>query len=225
MTKSDDEIQQEAEAAIEAALQEMTARAEAKIAAEGRTAPPSDLAPDLETLAEFERAQALRRADMRERYGKPSERGAQAPVAPPVAIPAPPPTAASVNETALATPVVHIDPLPFTQGDGAAPPPAAMGPGDQAGETAFLPPIEGLDIPDPSDVPELSVEQYASLCVERTVNPAAAGEAAKRYRVLTEQALQSLDEQWRSRFSAEGELQQRYQQAYAQYEAWLKRQK
>lgn len=95
-----------------------------------------------------------------------------------------------------------------------------------AGETAF---VSALDVeealPFGSEVPELTVEQYASLCVERTMRPGQEGDVAKRYKVLTEQALRAVDERFRQRFANEGELLRRYQTAYARYEAWLRDQK
>lgn len=154
-----------------------------------------------------------------------------------VAVDVPPPAPAALvtpalgrpptDQTALATPALTDEPaLPF-RGE-AAPPPAATdeGPHVGTGETAF---VSALDVeealPFESEVPELTVEQYASLCVERTMHPGQQGDVAKRYKVLTEQALRALDERFRQRFATQGELLQRYQQAYARYEAWVREQK
>lgn len=129
-----------------------------------------------------------------------------------------------VDQTAIAAPVLgHGPAVPFRPGPGAPPPPGPEA-HDMAGATGFMPPLEDLADPIPFDQkpPELSVEQYASLCVERALNPGDDSAVAKRYQVLTEQALRSLDARWRQRFETEGELYRRWQQAFSQYEAWLK---
>ena len=77
----------------------------------------------------------------------------------------------------------------------------------------------------PESVPEMTIEQYASLCVDRVMSPGRETEVAKRYRILTEQALRALDERFRQRFAEEGDLTRRYQEAYARYEQWVKSQK
>ena len=75
---------------------------------------------------------------------------------------------------------------------------------------------------DSDGLPDLSLEQYASLCVERALYPGNDLQVAERYKLLTAEALQKLDASWRKRFAAEGNLQARWQQAYSQYEAWLR---
>jgi len=166
---------------------------------------------------------------------------APAPLPAPVPAAAPPPMAippipAGVDETAIATPALNLDPaLPFS-GSAAAPPSAneaAERASDSIDATAFTAPIAGLedladalpfdtDAAELPDIPDLTVEQYASLCVEREINPDQQQETLARYKVLTEQALRTLDERWQHRFATEGDLQQRWQQAFTQYQAWLK---
>ncbi len=161
------------------------------------------------------------------------------PVAPPPQV-APPPTAPSIDETAVAMPALNIDPLPFSQPEPDAPPPISQLPatgelpagGAQSGETAFMSALSDLDEPlpfgqgdsdsDSDGLPDLSLEQYASLCVERALYPGNDLQVAERYKLLTAEALQKLDASWRKRFAAEGNLQARWQQAYSQYEAWLR---
>ena len=134
---------------------------------------------------------------------------------------------AATDQTAFAIPTIGEPALPFQQAPAKTPPPAAVGPSVQSGETAFVPTIEVPDEPPPvpENLPELSVEQYASLCVDRTMSPGAEAEVAQRYRVLTIEALRALDARWSQRFQAEGELYHHWQQAYAQYEAWVRSQK
>jgi len=131
-----------------------------------------------------------------------------------------------VDQTAFAmTPLVDEPVLPFS-GDAAPPPSGApqLSEDDLAGATAFMAALEDLDDPIPFEQkpPELSLEQYASLCVERTLQPGRESEVAKRYQILTAQALHALDARWRQRFHNEGELFRRWQHAYAQYEAWVR---
>jgi hypothetical protein len=131
-----------------------------------------------------------------------------------------------MNVTADAvSPFAMGAPLPFA-GKRAAPPPGA--PIDDAGEISgdtIAPEDEDAGFPFDEDHPELTVEQYASLCVERALAPQAQVDAAKRYRILTEQALVAVDRHWRRRFDEEGALYRRWQEAYAQYEAWIRAQK
>ena len=140
---------------------------------------------------------------------------------------APPPHAIPATEqTAYAIPTIAGPALPFQEAPAKAPPPAAVGPAVQSGETAFVPVIEeAAEAIAAADLPDLSVEQYASLCVDRTMSPGADAAVAERYRVLTQEALQALDTRWSQRFQAEGELYRRWQQAYAQYEAWIRSQR
>jgi hypothetical protein len=140
------------------------------------------------------------------------------PPAPTAVVAPPPPAIPATDQTALAIPIIAGPALPFQPGPARPPPP--VGPSVQSGETAFVPVIEALD-----DLPDLTVEQYASLCVERVMRPGAEAQVAQRYRVLTQEALQALDARWSRRFQTEGELHRRWQQAYAQYEAWVRSQK
>ncbi len=140
---------------------------------------------------------------------------ASPPPAAPLVVP-PSPPATNLNETAAIgqlSPLAKIA-LPFK--------PA---PGGSSQTEQPRPPDDDHVLPFIDELPDLSVEQYASLCVERSLDPEGEQEVAKRYRILTAQALRSLDERWRQRFEAEGELRRRWQQAHTQYEAWLRSQK
>ncbi len=108
----------------------------------------------------------------------------------------------------------------------------AMGLKGQLREFSFRPespPAQSPAAPTPAaaaaGVPELTIEQYASLCVERAMNPGAEGQVAQRYEVPSPEALQALDARWHQSLQADGALNGRFQQAYAQYEAWLRSQK
>jgi len=139
------------------------------------------------------------------------------PAAPPSPAASPDPPAMDLNETAgvgMLSPLALAG-VPFKKAAGDAPQARQQTP----------PADDALPFVDDDDLPELSLEQYASLCVERTLDPAGQQAVAERYRVLTVEAMRALDEHWRQRFAKEGELHQRWQQAYAQYEAWLRSQK
>ncbi|MBM4356719.1 MAG: hypothetical protein FJ096_01280 [Deltaproteobacteria bacterium] len=73
-------------------------------------------------------------------------------------------------------------------------------------------------------VPELTVEHYAAFCVERTLYPHALEAVAQRYGVASYDALQALDARWHGRFGGEPHLYVAWQQAYAEYEGWLRQQ-
>ena len=126
--------------------------------------------------------------------------------------------------TGAVLPFIKGAPSPKPSADDATPDPQASDP--QAGATAYMPAFEDIAaLPFDEDHPDLTVEQYASFCVERALDPDHASTTAARYRVLTEQALKSLDSQWRQRFEAEGQLYDRWRTAYEQYEAWIRVQK
>jgi hypothetical protein len=175
-----------------------------------------------EARAEVARLEALLAA-------QPAPPMAAAPVMPAMAPPAMAPPMASpapgIDHTAFGAVAPVGDAIPFRPGAAPAPPVAGHDERNHmAGATGFMPPLEDLADPIPFErmPPELTVEQYASLCVERALHPGQDAAVAQRYRVLTEQALQSLDAHWRQRFQAEGELHRRWQEAYTQYEAWLR---
>ena len=176
-----------------------------------------------ESRAEIARLEALLAT-------QPAPAMAPPPPMPPMAQPpmAHPPMAqppAGVDHTAFGAVAPVGDVVPFRADAALAPPPPSQNEAhDLAGATGFMAPLEDLADPIPFDKqpPELTVEQYASLCVERALNPGQDVAVAQRYRVLTEQALERLDAHWRQRFQAEGELHRRWQEAYTQYEAWLR---
>jgi hypothetical protein len=72
----------------------------------------------------------------------------------------------------------------------------------------------------PSSSAELSVEQYASLCVELAVEPAKADEVLRRYR-LTPDERKTLDEHWQRRFATQAAVWMAYDRAYAAYKKWF----
>jgi hypothetical protein len=65
----------------------------------------------------------------------------------------------------------------------------------------------------------LSLEQYASLCVELAVEPAKAAETLLRYRLDAEQK-RALDDHWQRRIHAEPGARARFDQAYTAYQQW-----
>ncbi|APR88193.1 Fe-S oxidoreductase [Minicystis rosea] len=73
---------------------------------------------------------------------------------------------------------------------------------------------------EPAPPAGLSLQQYASLCVELAVVPAEAGETLHRYRITAEQR-KALDEYWQGRMSADPMVRATFDQAHAAYEAWF----
>jgi hypothetical protein len=75
--------------------------------------------------------------------------------------------------------------------------------------------------PDPAaGAAALTLEQYASLCVELDAEQSNRPEILGRYRISEEQA-RKLEAHWRAKFAVEPSLKAQWQQAYAAYEAWL----
>lgn len=68
--------------------------------------------------------------------------------------------------------------------------------------------------------PALSIERYASLCVELAATPLNAAQALRRYQ-LSETEWVALDAYWKARFSREPEMQAAWERARAAYRAWL----
>jgi hypothetical protein len=112
---------------------------------------------------------------------------------------------------------------------------SAAGLRGEIGDVGFRPqePPAGVPAPAPAApgpgagaaLPDLAVEQYASLCVERNLSPSAEAAIAQRYHVPSPEALRALDALWTQRFQADGDLYRRFQQGYAHYEAWLRSQR
>jgi hypothetical protein len=71
----------------------------------------------------------------------------------------------------------------------------------------------------PADLPELSIEQYASLNAELEMSPQRAGEILSRYR-MNEAQRARFDAYWQSRL-ASPDARRAYEQAHATYKAWL----
>lgn len=76
--------------------------------------------------------------------------------------------------------------------------------------------------PSPSrpELPNLSLEQYASLCVELHLAPDRSDEIFRRYGIPQDMRA-SVDAYWQRRLSAEPPLYQAYAQAYNAYKTWL----
>ncbi len=76
--------------------------------------------------------------------------------------------------------------------------------------------------PSPSrpELPNLSLEQYASLCVELHLAPDRSDEIFRRYGI-PQDVRASVDAYWQRRLSAEPPLYQAYAQAYNAYKTWL----
>jgi hypothetical protein len=74
--------------------------------------------------------------------------------------------------------------------------------------------------PPPVSVPNFTLEQYASLCVEIALGPDRVAHTLVRYH-LTPEVRAALDVQWRARFAADPGLRTAFAQAYAAYKAMI----
>jgi hypothetical protein len=123
----------------------------------------------------------------------------EAPPAPaPAAMPAVKRAPAALSGTSMAIVVPKGPALPFSQ-ESPAPTPA---PAPEAAPIA------------------LSLEQYASLCVELGSAPASAPEIFKRYGLTQEQA-EAVDAHWKKRVSEDPAARAAFDRAYQAYQAWL----
>ncbi len=73
-----------------------------------------------------------------------------------------------------------------------------------------------------TEIPELTLEQYASLRAELAVRPETAQDTLQRYR-LSPTAANRLDERWSKRLVAEPPLQSRYDELISHYKGWLQK--
>jgi hypothetical protein len=110
------------------------------------------------------------------------------------------------------------------QARGAAPAAGAGGTMDvgalfESGAALPFPAAAAAAAPQPP-VPELSLEQYASLCVELHLHPDRAAAIVARYHLSTEAAA-AIDARWRARIGADASLGAAFAGAYASYRAWL----
>jgi len=171
--------------------------------------------------------------------------------APPLAAPplAAPPLAAPPHRTSAATGLLETfiepgafgaapEPLPFKGARARlpsvpwnAPPtlsvPRAAGsdPGHGLTHADVALPFRTLDpsaVARPPVPPKLSVEQYASFCVECELEAAPLAEIFSRYGVLHDESRKALDDEWRKELAGKAELQRQFERARAEFAAWLK---
>ncbi|MEO5730744.1 MAG: hypothetical protein ABI134_26600 [Byssovorax sp.] len=115
----------------------------------------------------------------------------------------------SLTGTAMAPEAPAGPSLPFTGGLPDRPP-------------AFNAPSPALHVPPavrPADLPELSIEQYASLNAELELRPQQTREILSRYG-MNEAQRARFDAYWQSRL-ASPDARRAYEQAHATYKAWL----
>lgn len=117
------------------------------------------------------------------------------------------------------------DPVPST--------PAPTNEPDQAGETAFVQALRDDELPGfvagpasqaelpATGAPELSLEQYASLCAERSQPGADAADIMHRYGAVDSASAGALDGLWQGRFFQDRDLKTRFDQLVAHYRQWL----
>jgi hypothetical protein len=68
--------------------------------------------------------------------------------------------------------------------------------------------------------PSLTLEQYASLCVDLRSEPERRAETCARYSVQDDAQQQALDRHWSQRFEADPALRVRWERACGYYAAW-----
>jgi hypothetical protein len=74
--------------------------------------------------------------------------------------------------------------------------------------------------PPPRAAQRLTLEQYASLCVEIALAPAREIEALARYRITPREKVLT-DEYYRDRIAASPEVRAAWERSYQSYQAWL----
>jgi hypothetical protein len=121
--------------------------------------------------------------------------------------------------------------LPFVKGDGRAPTPIADAlpqlPEDALNQTTdgvIMSPFSSGAVPFSrrAPLPELTVDQYASLCAERRVTPIEQLTIAQRYGLASAADLETLDASWRARLDADAAARHVFAQKVEAFEAWLR---
>ena len=156
---------------------------------------------------------------------------------------APPTFAAKVHALASTSPILHLSPrgpaLPFVDREGAQPPIAgapgkrAPHPGGAGGDglepVASLGKTEDVDeskasapaLPFGAGAPLLTIEQYASLCIEIEARPADRAAALGRYGVAGEAAHQELKQAWARRSAADPAVARRLSELLESFRGWI----
>ena len=74
-------------------------------------------------------------------------------------------------------------------------------------------------------IPPLSLEQYASLCADLSMQPERSAEIPRRYNVVNEAARRALDKHWEAQLAASPEMFARYIQAVVSHADWVRSQR
>ncbi|WP_437731305.1 hypothetical protein [Sorangium sp. So ce1335] len=154
----------------------------------------------------------------------------QGPARPPAAAPVGGVTADISEAVRSATPAT-----PF-EGSAALPAPAAANAPVPAGMRHFASvretqavsagaarpatPFEAAAKPKPPAAPPLSLEQYASFCVEAVLAPANLSQVLQRYGITVEQRA-ALDAHWQGKMASSPEIRAAWERACATYRQWL----
>lgn len=88
--------------------------------------------------------------------------------------------------------------------------------------TRALPLVFSVAGAENADFPTLTLEQYASFQAELAFWPTQSARIYQRYHVANNTARVALEEHWASHFEAQAEAQAKYQEAFAEYVAWLR---
>lgn len=145
---------------------------------------------------------------------------------PPPAAVAPAGPAPAARPRALTATAMASEPtvLPF-QGSNQPPPLAIDGDDEDVGGTVVPGAMNAVGhLPfKPAAAPELTLEQYASLCAEREHRPEEVEAIARVWGLDSEEA-QALDRTWQVRLQADPAAAERFQGLVASYRSWLARQ-
>jgi len=76
----------------------------------------------------------------------------------------------------------------------------------------------------PPNLPDFTLQQYASLCAEREVRPGEAEAIRQKYGIPDEPTLEALDAHWERLFTAQPTVRERHQGLLTEYVAWLRHQ-
>ena len=126
--------------------------------------------------------------------------------------------------------------LPFKgKPQGAPPPVAAQEPHDAVGETGFMEsPLIDAPLPFqqgaapatslPPRLAALTLQQYASFCVEQRTSPAQIDAIRARYNVADAAQHAALDDHWKRQLSSDGAMQAEFEQHCSAFQEWLSQQ-
>jgi len=142
---------------------------------------------------------------------------------------APPPSIAdepaheAVGETGFMESPFADEPLPF-DGDSAEDAPAAATPAAATPAAATPAAVTPAAVALAPELIALTIQQYASFCVERSADPDSLEATWARYKIADTAQQSALDQHWKQRLDGDADQRRAFEQHCAAFQEWLSQQ-